>query len=340
MKAFGWTAKWARVLLVGLGLWPNAAQEAEISAGRLVRIVSWNVENLFDCINNPTTDDDAFLPDSPRRWNKGRLRKKLTQISKTLVHFSDRHVPDLVALQEVEGDSVLKDLTERSPLRRIGYKYVVTHSLDRRGINVALLYRPEIFRVLNEDTLRFCERPTRDILCVTGRLQTGDTLCVIVCHLPSKLQGKAGNTFRWQIVDSLKTYVARLQESDPNLLITILGDMNSTPSDPMWTHRHSASQDGPEAMPLRNLSAEWAGRDGVGGTYKYDGAWQLLDQCFVSENFYERYTLRQDVLTGPNLLQRDKWGQPEPRRLYNGYKYQGGVSDHLPICLDIQTIEN
>lgn len=323
-----------RFLIVSLGLCPLGCSVVQSNESKLIRVVSWNVENLFDCEDDPLTSDDDFLPSAPRRWTENRLSDKLAMISKTLVAFPDNHLPDLVALQEVEDDSVLTQLTRRSPLRAIGYEYIMTHSPDRRGINVALLYRPEIFKVLSQESLRFDRRPTRDILSVTGRLNTGDTLCILVCHLPSKLQGRAGDRFRWSICDSIKRYVSARLAQEPDLKILVMGDMNSLPSDLMWTRGLGDGGSGVLSMPLRNLTSFWKPSDGVKGSYKYNGQWQLLDQCWASTNWDERWDLEWDVVRFSFLLTTDEWGQPQPRRTYNGYRYAAGVSDHLPTCLD------
>lgn len=184
--------------------------------GQQVRIMTWNVENLFDARHDSLKQDEEFLPESERQWTWGRYWHKIEDISRVVMGVGGDEPPALVALQEVENDSCMIALTQRGPLWSIHYKYVMTDSPDLRGVDVALLYRPEMFRLLGSESRRvpseqYGLRPTRDILHAWGRLLGGDTLHVVVCHLPSRAgdsrQGKrnrqlAVNTL-CQLADSL-----------------------------------------------------------------------------------------------------------------------------------------
>ena len=154
------------------------------------RIMSYNVENLFDCRHDTLKNDREFLPDAVRRWNYTKYKKKLNAIARVIIAAGKWTPPALVALCEVENDSVLRDLTRYSVLREAGYRYVITHSPDERGINVALLYQRGIFKLLSNRSYpvmkpRRNSRPTRDILHVSGQLLNSDTLEVFVVHFPS-----------------------------------------------------------------------------------------------------------------------------------------------------------
>ncbi|MEE1223360.1 MAG: endonuclease, partial [Bacteroidaceae bacterium] len=166
----------------------------DVRAQRPLRVVEWNVENLFDCRHDTLKDDQEFLPEGERRWSWGRYWRKLTDIGRVLMAIGDEAAPDLVALCEVENDSVLHDLCRRSDLRHLDFSYIITNSADRRGIDVALLYRPVRFRLLDWHAVRVPSReqglpPTRDILWAKGLAPAGDTLHIAVCHLPSRLGG-------------------------------------------------------------------------------------------------------------------------------------------------------
>ena len=164
-------------------------------------LIQFNCENLFDCVDDPNKADEEFLPDAYRHWTKGRYWKKLNGIGQEIVacggEGANWKLPDLVALCEVENDSVMRDLTKRSLLRTAGYEYVVTHSPDIRGINVALMYSPFTFRLLHHQSITVPlvkdMRPTRDILYVKGTVITGDTLHVFVLHAPSRSMGEANS---------------------------------------------------------------------------------------------------------------------------------------------------
>ncbi len=181
--------------------------------GERFTIVELNVENLFDTEHDSLKNDLDFLPDSQQRWTRTRYWRKLNRLGQTIVACGrDSSVwaaVDLVALCEVENDTVMRDLTRRSLLRTARYEYVVTDSPDERGIDVALLYSPFTFRLLGWRALRVPPikdmRATRDVLYAKGELLWGDTLHVVVAHAPSRRGGEmatgthgARATYRYQ----------------------------------------------------------------------------------------------------------------------------------------------
>ena len=163
------------------------------------RVMSWNVENLFDTHHDTLKNDNEFLPDAIRHWNYTKYKKKLADMARVITAVGEWNPPALVGLCEVENDSVLRDLTRRSPLKELSYRYVMTSSPDLRGIDVALLYQRDLFKLLSFRSIPIPSfkhhRPTRDLLHVSGLLLTGDTLDVIVyrfrldeCSTPQMLR--------------------------------------------------------------------------------------------------------------------------------------------------------
>ena len=152
-----------------------------------------NTENMFDCQHDSMKNDYEFLPDAPRHWNRAKYWQKVNRIGQEIASASlclpNGAMPDVIGLCEVENDTVLRDLTQRSLLRQARYEYVMTHSPDERGIDVALLYSPFAFRLISCRSLRVPlikdMRPTRDILYAKGEVLSGDTLHVFVLHAPS-----------------------------------------------------------------------------------------------------------------------------------------------------------
>ena len=112
----------------------------------LFTFVELNCENFFDVEHDEGKNDMEYLPTASRQWDKGKYWRKVNQISQEIISCggdgAEWSIPDMVALTEVENDSVMRDLTLRGPLRHAGYQYVMTHSDDERGIDVALLYSP------------------------------------------------------------------------------------------------------------------------------------------------------------------------------------------------------
>lgn len=154
-------------------------------------IVFWNVENLFDSraeSSNPS--EQSFSAGGSRHWTSTRVQRKCLGLAKVLMAIADDYgsLPDAIGLCEVENERVLKTLLYGTPLSSLGYRYVHQDSGDPRGIDCALLYRESTLGRPQVSTVSF--PGTRDLLVCRF-----DSLCVIVCHLPSKL-GKGGSELR------------------------------------------------------------------------------------------------------------------------------------------------
>ena len=315
------------------------------------RVMFWNVENLFDTKDDAQKSDEEFLPDATRHWTPSRYHDKLKKLAKTIVASGEERVPDLVGLCEVENDSCLRDLTRRSPLREAGYRYVMTHSPDKRGIDVALLYQRGSFKLIRQESIRIPHRqarrePTRDILYVSGRILSGDTLDVMVCHFPSRGGGEAKTEpYRLLVAEVLRRTADSLMQVRQHPYLIIMGDFNDYPSNKSLRKVLCGKGD------LVNLM------EGMKkGTYRYRAEWGIFDQFIVSRNMQAKnknaftknkyakakkenasvFVKNVQILRHPFLLEEDdKYGGQKPFRTYNGMKYMGGYSDHLPIALDL-----
>lgn len=291
--------------------------------------VELNCENLFDTRHDEGKQDEEFLPDATRHWTGKRYWRKLNNIAQELLSCaSEPGIPDLVALCEVENDSVVRDLCRRSLLRGAGYDYLVTRSPDLRGIDVALLYSPFAFSPVRHYPLRVEPvegmRPTRDILYVAGRVASGDTLHVFVVHAPSRFGGERySRPFRQQVVDRLGASLDSLRQVSPDAQVLIAGDFN----------------DGADGHALRqlytyglvNISSGAIGQHGVKGTYRYKGEWGSIDHILSSPSLVSRVDTV--FIHAPRFLLEEEplYGGFRPRRTYNGMRYQPGYSDHLPL---------
>ena len=315
-----------------------------IAAQPVFRVVGYNVENLFDCRHDSLKNDMEYLPGNIRGWTPGRFYDKVNKIAKVILAASASYAPDLVGLCEVENDFCLNTLVKHSPLRDVGYRFVMTSSQDERGIDIALLYQPETFRLLFNRSIRisfreYGYRPTRDILHVTGKVATGDTLDVFVCHFPSRSGGvKASESFRMLAADRLRHVVDSVQEMRSFPHILVMGDFNDSPTDRALTEVLRASI--PE-YPIKKEKLYNLMSGKKGGTYCYRGEWSLFDQIIVNGLLLdERSDFRTDtekafILNFPFLLEEDDvYGGDIPFRTYRGMRYHGGYSDHLPVAVD------
>ena len=331
--------------------------------------MEWNVENLFDTRHDSLKNDYEFLPDALRHWNYSRYKKKLADIARVITAVGEWNPPALVGLCEVENDTVLRDLTAYSPLKESRYRYVMTQSPDPRGINVALLYQRDLFKLLSHRSVPIpvlkAHRPTRDLLHVSGLLLTGDTLDIIVCHLPSRSgRAKESEPYRLHAAKIMRAEADSLLNCRSHPQLIIMGDFNDYPDNksireileaeapPIFSDA-SKSASAPDcpvnpAVPvsplkLYHLLARKA-KISNSGSYKYHGEWGLLDHIIVSGTLLPGTSgpfftdeRKANIVRLPFLLVEDeKYGGKEPFRTYKGIRYQGGVSDHLPICTDFK----
>lgn len=300
-------------------------------------VVELNVENLFDTDHDTLKDDHEFLPDGSYHWTRKRYWRKLNRLGQTILSCGEQKagdrqwiLPDMVALCEVENDTVMRDLTKRSLLRNARYEYIVTQSPDERGVDVALLYSPFSFRPIRQEALRVPlvrdMRPTRDILYVEGETVSGDTLHVFVVHAPSRSGGeKASRPFRRQVADRLCHAVDSLHGLCGDARIIVVGDFNDYHSSPALVQL--------EQHGLVNVSKNATGTHGAKATYRYQGEWGSLDHIFLSPSLAE-VAKECYINDAAFLLEEDtKYGGVKPRRNYLGPRYLNGYSDHLPLVL-------
>lgn len=309
-------------LLISFIVIPAAAQS--------LSIVELNCENIFDCRHDSLKQDQEWLPHSERNWTPYRYWRKVNNIAQEIISCTETSLPDLVALVEVENDSVLRDLTRRSLLRNGGYEYLMTESPDLRGIDVALLYQPFSFRPVCYDYLDVTPledmRPTRDILYVQGETVNRDTLHVFVVHAPSRFGGEKATRPNRLIVMERLVGAIRLLPSDAKVIV--VGDFNDYASSPslQFLEHHA----------LYNVTRNAVGSHGAKGTYRYEGRWQSIDHVLVSHALHHAVDTVY-VNDAPFLLEEDKkYGGVKPFRTYNGYRYQRGFSDHLPLVVRLR----
>ncbi len=297
-----------------------------MAGGQSHTVMSWNVENLFDCRDDSLTDDAEFLPDGERGWTPSRYWRKLDNVARTIAAV-DPHKgwPPLVALMEVENDSVLHDLTRRSPLRRARYDYIMTEGPDVRGIDIALLYQPDIFRLLHHRGIRIPSveegyRPTRDILHATGLTPVGDTLHVLAVHLPSRSgNSRQSRNHRMLAATTLCHVLDTLHGKD----ILLMGDFNAEPDDEIFRDIHTRMR---SLMPGGKRALRQAR-----GTYVFQRQWSFLGHIQLTPSLAARAASHVRVAAFPFLLTE----AGIPFRTYRGPAYQGGISDHLPLLLEL-----
>jgi len=314
---------------------------------RNFKVMCYNVENYFDCVDDSLTNDSEYLPMGMRGWNNTKYQKKQNNIGKVITSIGGWDAPALVGLCEIESEKGLYDLTHYSGLKNLRYKYLHHESPDARGIDVALLYQPRMFKPIHNEAINiiFPHAPaskTRDILFASGVIPTGDTLHIFVCHFPSRLGGELESEDRRMYVASVvRLKVDSIFAINQNSNIIIMGDFNDYPNNKSMAEVLKAEPitDVISTKSLYNLMYKLhaSGK----GSNKHQGEWGALDQMIVSGSLLKTnhsiFTIQSDVhfFDADFLLENDKtFLGKQPFRTYVGMKYQEGFSDHLPIYTD------
>lgn len=294
-------------------------------------IMFWNVENFFDYVDGGMSESDKeFSSSGSRRWTKKKFHTKCDAVAKSFFWTAEKYgrMPDVVGLAEVENRGVLTRLLNNTLLRKQGYRVVHYDSPDRRGIDVALLYRESVFRKISSSVkvpeYKGERLRTRYILQVCLEDNMGQNINMIVNHHPSKYGGAEESEGRRNAA------MTALKEMCDSLIslgqgqIVAMGDFNDTP-------------DGPQFRMLDGVLQKMSDRlfRAGEGTIRYRGKWELIDMFMVSRDL--SLISRMDIVRIPFLMTYErKYPGLKPLRTYSGPRYIGGVSDHCPIVLMVK----
>lgn len=311
-------------------------------------VMFYNVENLFDTENDPLVADEEFLPKGERRWSSFRFNTKLNNIAKVIANTGNWEPPAVIGLCEVENRYVLERLLNQPSIRNWKYKIIHKNSPDERGIDVAAIYREDVFYPIKYKY--FSPVPedepvpsTREILYVYGILAGQDTVHFFFNHWPSRFSGLMETREpRQKAATRLLQEIQDIRAKHNNPLIIIMGDFNDQPDEDSLTRFMKASPTpGSDPSQLYNLSYVWL-KQGK-GTLKYQSMWNVFDQIIVSGSVLDPqgklYATTDDatIMGASFLFQKDeRYTGQKLFRTYEGFRYIGGYSDHLPIILMIR----
>ncbi len=328
---------------------PSKRHHPDLEKYSSYRLMFYNVENLFDTINDPLKKDNDFTPEGSYVWNSFRYQQKLDNIARVSLALGEGSMPDIIAFCEVENRRVLEDLNERSLFNNHDYRIVHQESDDERGIDVALLFNsksvtPISFRAVPVVFSEKDARPTRDILYFKGFLKDADTLHFLVNHWPSRYGGaEASEPKRKEAASTARTVVDSILKLNPKASIILTGDFNDDPDNESLFQILGAKEPGSGAD-LINYTFPYKQND-KRGTLKYQGNWNYFDQFIVSAALMDNHGLE----TSPHHYQifygtsdneflleiDDRFQGLQPFRTYRGRTFHGGFSDHLPVYLDV-----
>lgn len=318
-------------ILISLFLMFGIYMQAEVRKNDSILAMFWNLENFFDYSDSGEGESDKeFSSFGSRHWTKKRFYAKCNAVAKTIYRISDDYgaLPDIIGLAEIENAFVLRRVLQVTSLKKTDYGIIHFDGRDRRGIDVAFLYRKSrmtpvsITRkipVHQGDTLM-----TRDILHVRMSLSGGSEMDFIVNHHPSRYGGTGQSEGRrMAAMETLRQLCDSLLADSPSEGIVAMGDFNDTPdSSPMDIIRE-----------ILVNKAEELHRKGS-GTIRYEGKWELIDMFLVSPELDSRTNM--EIVRIPFLMTEDKkHAGYKPFRTYSGPRYNGGVSDHCPVLLTV-----
>lgn len=309
-------------------------------------IAFYNLENLYDTIDTEDINDTEFTPSGPKNWNSARYWEKLNNMADVISQIGAdllKEPPAIIGVSEIENKEVLEDLVKCDKLKSYNYKVIQYNSPDLRGVDVALLYRPEYFKVTNSVSARLKvagmdDFRTRDQLLVSGKFD-GENMHFIVNHWPSRRGGeKRSRPLRNAAADLSRSLIDSVMTADPNAKIILMGDLNDDPVNPSLKEHLKATDDtllltsGYLYNPMLPLY-----KKGI-GSLAYRDSWNLFDQMVITPALAigdkSSYRFHKAKVFNKNFLeQKEGRFKGYPFRTYVGNSYQGGYSDHFPVYI-------
>lgn len=324
----------------------NQIAFSQIDTGQFC-IAFYNVENFFDPHNDSLKNDDSYTPEGLNRWTYSKMIHKRNQIAKVILAMNGWSPPDMIGFAEVENAKMMKDLCTQTGLKKYNYHYIHYDSPDIRGIEVAFIYRIDRVTILESHAIPIIfsfdtNAKNRDILYVKVQINNGDSIHLFMNHWTSRFGGYGATIVKRNFYASiLRQKVDAILEQEPNAAIVIMGDFNDYSTDESLYHILKATEQNQGDKKLINLMLKYKSLKNI-GTHKYEEFWGCLDQIIVSKRFLNKESTLQIIPEEDNIFQSElivipdeKYGGVKPLRTYEGAKYKGGFSDHLPVFVHI-----
>jgi len=302
----------------------------------------YNVENLFDTIDDPHVQDNEFLPGAAKKWNTSRYQTKLKHLSLAISSIDHDELPVIAGFCEVENRHVLEDLINQKELKNGNYAIVHRDSPDKRGIDCAVIYRRDLVK-LEHITFKSVRLPnhkgasTRDIIVAKMQIAGKRRIYLLINHWPSRLGGEEeSEANRLAVAGTVKKLCDSLSFVDPATPQILMGDFNDSPVDKSLSEQLGADTSSRGKSHLVNLTYPLH-KKGL-GSYFYKGHWEMLDNIIVSRTLLSGSRIKvgqAGIHRASFLLYKSKQGILSPSRTYSGKQYHGGYSDHLPVYIDL-----
>ena len=311
----------------------------QFSMSQTYSIAFYNLENLFDPLDNENTRDKDYTPEGIFKWDREKYFQKIEHLSKVISKVGKMRSnipPVLMGVCEVENELCLKDLIESHHLKKYEYDWVFDSSADSRGINVALLYQKKHFKILGQKAYTLALNiegqieNSRNILHITGTL-FDEKIHLIINHWPSRTDGTKKTNYKRKVAsNTVQQIIDKIYFDEPSAHIMIMGDFNDDPlSDSLQPFK---SLDFMNAMEQFHKEKK--------GSVKYKGKWIMFDQILLSQNLLKAswFNYQQaHIFVEPFLIQKTGRFKGSPRRTFINKYHQGGYSDHFPVFIYFET---
>jgi hypothetical protein len=324
-------------------------------AQRPYKIMFYNMENFFDTIDDPTVHDEEFLPNGAKRWNTAKYEKKLHNMERVIRGVATANTlsfPIVIGVAEVENRSVLEDIVSTQQLVQARYDICHYDSPDARGVDVAFLYRPDIFKKQGSYNFRvnipsLPNFRTRGIVAMWGTIEE-EPFYFMVAHWPSRLGGQEASAFKRNAVGAQMRAIAdSVLQVNPATHVICMGDFNDDPTDASVAEYLGAKGKIKELKEGDFFNPFTAMLKSGMGTLAYRDAWNIFDNIVLTENLVhgaegkfrlvnKSHTKYYGNIYKPNyLMQQDGQYKGYPLRTFSGNNFLGGYSDHLPVFIYI-----
>ena len=336
---------------------------AQVTGSSRYVVGFYNLENLFDIYNDPAKNDEEFLPDGKNQWTEAKYQKKVHNMAQVIraMHDDNGQWHTILGISEIENRLVIEDLVSDPQIADAHYQIVHYDGPDRRGVDVALLYDPKKFKLLDSESIPYTFKDTkvhitltkeeqdyfrtRDVLMVHGTIE-GEHFAFYVTHLPSRVGGKGGD-LRSRGAEIIYNHARQMERKYPGIKIAVMGDMNDNPTDEsqtVWLH----GRDLPDLKYRDDFFNPFIAmlRDGY-GSLAYQGTWNIYDiiqvnynmalaphgglkiQPIVKNKYYGR------IFQKPFMVQQTGQYKGQPFRTFSNGAFIGGYSDHYPTYIVI-----
>lgn len=320
----------------------------------------YNLENLFDIYDDPVKNDEEFLPDGKNKWTQDKYEKKLHNLATVIKDIAKEagRYHTILGISEIENRLVIEDLVSQPEIADANYQIVHYDGPDRRGVDVALLYNPKQFTLLDSESIPFTfDSPTiqfdmdkaaqerfrtRDILMVHGLID-GEHCAFYVAHLPSRIGGKGGD-LRSRGGEIMYQHAMMMSQKYPGIKIACMGDMNDNPTDESMAKHLHGKEKLADVTELDFFSPFLSMYKAGYGSLAYRGEWSIYDLILVNhalatdtEGLHIRPINKKGyygrVFKKPYMTNKKGQYKGTPFRTFSGGAWIGGYSDHYPTYI-------